>query len=105
TFMTNTPAALPEVIFRQLDNLIVTGLTHSSDLRLIAKTALSDEETLESLAVGLGSTEAMVVGRLTGKFPMVLDVDPLPEGYPTTGATRTFWVRHDDDGGEAGAAA
>ena len=29
---TNTPAQLPEVVFRQIDNLICTGLGHSGDL-------------------------------------------------------------------------
>jgi DNA helicase HerA-like ATPase len=92
-FMTNSPGELPEVIFRQLDNLIVTGLSHSSDLRLIGRSALSDEETPASLAVGLRRTEALIVGRLTNSFPLVVNVDDLPAGYPATGATRTFWAR------------
>lgn len=90
-FITNTPGELPEVVFRQIDNLICTGLAHSADLRTIARCALSDEETLQSLAVGLGQTEAMVVGRTTGGFPLVADVDALPEGFPPTGVTRSFW--------------
>ena len=90
-YMTNSPSELPDVIFRQLDNLIVTGLSHSADLRLIAKSALSDEDTLESIAVGLGQSEALIVGRLTSKFPLVVEIDPLPAGFPTTGRTRSFW--------------
>lgn len=90
-FVTNSPGELPEVIFRQLDNLIVTGLSHSADLRTIAKCSLSDEDTLQSLAVGLRPTEALVVGRLTGGFPMVIDIDNLPPGWPVTGVTRSFW--------------
>lgn len=92
-FITNTPGDLPEVIFRQVDNLIVTGLSHSADLRTIAKCSLSDEDTLQSLAVGLRSTEALIVGRVTGNFPLVVEIDQLPAGYPQTGATRSFWDR------------
>ena len=90
-FITNTPGELPEVVFRQLDNLICTGLRHGADLRTIAKSALSDDDTLQSLAVGLGQREAMIVGRATGNFPIVVDVLDLPEGHPSTGATRSFW--------------
>jgi DNA helicase HerA-like ATPase len=91
-FVTNSPGELPEVVFRQLDNLVVTGLSHSADLRTIAKCSLSDEETLQSLAVGLRPTEALVIGRLTRGFPLVVDIDNLPAGWPPTGATRSFWT-------------
>lgn len=90
-FVTNSPGELPEVIFRQLDNLIVTGLSHSADLRTIAKCSLSDEDTLKSLAVGLRPTEARVVGRITNQFPLVVEIDDLPPGWPATGVTRSFW--------------
>ncbi len=90
-FITNTPGELSEVVFRQLDNLVCTGLGHSADLRTISRSALSDEETLQSLAVGLGQRDAMIVGRLTGGFPIVAQIGPLPAGYPSTGATRSFW--------------
>jgi hypothetical protein len=43
--------------------------------------------------VGLGKRDAMIVGRLTGGFPIVVQALPLPDGYPTTGATRSFWDR------------
>lgn len=90
-FMTNTPGNLPEVVIRQLDNLVVTGLSHASDRRLIAKSALSDDDTLQALAVGLGRTEALVVGRATRGYPLVVNIDPLPDTWPTTGATRSVW--------------
>jgi DNA helicase HerA-like ATPase len=89
-FLTNSPGELPEVIFRQLDNLIVTGLSHSADLRTIAKSAVSDEDTLRSLAIGLPRDHAMIVGRLTSNFPLMMQIDPLPEGFPATGITRSF---------------
>lgn len=90
-FITNTPRELPEVVFRQVDNMIVTGLTHSTDLKTIAKSSLSDEDTLESLATGLGATQALIVGRITNNFPLVCEIDPLPATFPATGVTRSFW--------------
>ena len=101
-FITITPGELPEVVFRQLDNLICTGLGHGADLRTIARSALSDDDTLQSLAVGLGQRDAMIVRRLTGNFPIVVQILLLPEGYPTTCATRSFW--DGPDGGLALAA-
>ena len=55
------------MVFRQVDNLICTGLSHSADLRTVSKSALSDEETLQSLAFRLGPPE--VVYRATGFEP------------------------------------
>jgi hypothetical protein len=81
------------VVFRQVDNLICTGLAHSSDLRTISKCALSDEDTLQSLAYSLDKTRALLIGRITDGYPLVMKVDPLPKGFPATGATRSFWDR------------
>ena len=61
---------------------------------------MSDEETLQALATGLGPTEAMVVGNLTGGFPLLVKIDPLPEGFPATGQTRSFWDGADLPGEE-----
>jgi hypothetical protein len=99
-FITNTPAQLPEVVFRQIDNMVCTGLGHSGDLRTVAKSALSDEDTLQSLAVGLRMTEALIVGRLTAGFPLVVEINALPDGFPATGFTRSFWDQPGDE--EAG---
>lgn len=96
-FITNSPGELPEVIFRQLDNMIVTGLSHSADLRTIAKSSVSDEDTLQSLAMSLGPHQALVVGRLTGQFPLVVQIAPLPDNWPSTGRTRSFWDRNIDN--------
>jgi hypothetical protein len=96
-FITNSPGELPEVVFRQVDNLICTGLSHRADLRTVGKSALADEDTLESLAMGLGMTEALIIGRLTGGFPLVVNVAPLPKAFPSTGATRSFWDQADSE--------
>jgi len=86
------PAQLPEVVFRQLDNLICTGLGHSADLRTIARSALSDDDTLQSLAVGLDPRDAMIVGRVTGGFPIAVRVLPLPaSGHRFVSPANSGW--------------
>ncbi len=91
-FMTNTPSRLPEDVLRMVDNLFVTGLTHASDRRLIAKSALSDDDTLQALAMGLAPEQTLVVGKVTNRYPLVVEVNGLPKGWPTTGATKSFWT-------------
>ena len=81
------------MIFRQLDNLIVTGLSHSADLRTIARSSVSDEDTLQSIAASLGPGQALIVGRLTGQYPLIVEIDALPDSWPVTGRTRSFWDR------------
>ena len=85
-FITNPPGELPEVVFRQIDNLIRTGLAHSG--RALRALRRGDAAVAGCRA---RSTEAMVVGRTTGGFPPVADVDVLPEGFPPTGVTRSSW--------------
>lgn len=55
----------------------------------MAKSALSDEETLQPLATELGPTEALIVGKLTGGFPLLVCIGPLPAEFPSTGQTRS----------------
>lgn len=98
-FMTNTPSGLPEDAMRMLDNLFVTGLTHTSDRRLIAKSALSDDDTLQALAMGLAPEQTLVIGKVTNGYPLVVEVDGLPEGWPTTGATGSFRKHYSANGG------
>jgi hypothetical protein len=61
----------------------------------VSKSALSHEKTLQSLATRLGPTEALVVGNLTGGFPLLVSIGPLPQGFPATGQTRSFWDAKD----------
>jgi len=63
----------------------------------VAKSALSNEETLQPLASELGPTEALIVGKLTGGFPLLVCIGPLPAEFPSTGQTRSS-----RDAGDAG---
>jgi hypothetical protein len=92
-FVTNTPQKLPDTVFRQLDNLFLLALTHKDDIRNVSRNSFTDEATTESFATRMPARHAMVVGNVTDRYPLVLSVDPLPSGVPTTGRTRSTWDR------------
>jgi hypothetical protein len=92
-FVTNTPEQLPAPVFRQLDNLVLLGLTHQADIRAVSKSSFTDEETIDSLATRMPRHHALVVGAITDNYPMVVEICPLPASVPTTGQTRSTWQR------------
>jgi uncharacterized protein len=92
-FASNTPQALPEAIFRQLDNLFLLGLNHEEDIASVSKISFAQPETIGSIATRLAERQALVVGQLIERFPLVVSIDPLPEGVPSSGRTRSTWER------------
>jgi hypothetical protein len=48
------------------------------------KSAVSDEDTLRSPAISLPPKHALIVGTITNNFPLVVAIDPLPEGFPAS---------------------
>ncbi|PMB09052.1 hypothetical protein CEN49_07810 [Fischerella thermalis CCMEE 5273] len=90
-FMTNTPDALPEMIFRQLDNLFLLHLTHKSDIRHVSKSSFTDEETVENIATRMPHQHLMIIGSITNNYPLVVKGSALPDGTPETGVTRSLW--------------
>ncbi len=89
-FITNAPSKLPDCIFSQLDNLFLTRLTHQADIEAIGSCRLVDQETISAFATRMPTHHVLVVGKLTGDYPMLLSVDGLPLGT-TTGGTRSIW--------------
>lgn len=115
-FVTNTPQKLPDTVFRQLDNLFLLALTHKDDIRNVGKNSFTDEATIESFATRMPERHALFIGNVTDRYPLVVKVDPLPDGIPTSGRTRSTWERFQEqssnqlaegaiaqDGGAAGA--
>jgi hypothetical protein len=92
-FITNTPQKLPDTVFRQLDNLFLLGLTHKDDIKNVSKNSFTDEDTIQSLATRMPERHALIIGNVTDRYPLVVKVDPLPEGIPPTGRTRSTWDR------------
>jgi DNA helicase HerA-like ATPase len=92
-FVTNTPEKLPDNVFRQLDNLFLLNLTHKDDIRRVSENSFTDEETIESFSTRMLPRHALIIGRVTDRYPIIFDVDPLPPNVPPTGVTRTPWSR------------
>jgi len=92
---TNSPDLIPNVVLRLLDNLIVLPTSHEDDVRLISKAAASfcDKVTVESLIRSLPDRHAIIMGDLTNRWPLVVEVGPLPDHIPPSGVTRSPWTR------------
>lgn len=92
-FVTNTPEKLPDSVFRQLDNLFLLSLSHKDDIRNVSKNSFTDHETIESFATRMPNHHALIVGNVTDRYPLVLNIEDLPAGVPRTGVTRSTWDR------------
>lgn len=92
-FVTNTPQSLPDTVFRQLDNLFLLGLTHRDDIKNVSKNSFTDEETIQSFATRMPERHALITGKVTDRYSLVVEVDPLPENVPASGETKSTWDR------------
>lgn len=91
-FVTNMISGLDEAVLRQADNLFLLRLPFEDDARHVAKTAATDYETLSAFVRRLRSWYAMIIGRATGGYPLLFQVDRL-EGVNTAGETKYFFAR------------
>jgi hypothetical protein len=87
TFVTNMVTQLNETVLRQVDNLFLLYLPHKDDVRHVAKSATTDEETVSAFAQRIERHHAMVIGPATGNYPIVFKV-ATPEGFEMAGETR-----------------
>ena len=87
TFVTNMITHLNETILRQVDNLFLLYLPHKDDVRHVAKSATTDEETVSAFAQRIERHHAMVVGVATNNYPIVFRV-ATPDGINMAGQTR-----------------
>jgi hypothetical protein len=87
TFVTNMVTQLNETVLRQVDNLFLLYLPHKDDVRHVAKSATTDEETVSAFAQRIERHHAMVVGPATGNYPIVFRV-ATPEGVNMAGQTK-----------------
>lgn len=92
-FVTNTPQELPDTVFRQLDNLFLLSLSHKDDIRNVSKNSFTDEETIQSFATRMPKYHALIMGNVTERYPLIVKVDDLPSGVPTSGRTKSTWDR------------
>lgn len=87
TFVTNMVTQLNETVLRQVDNLFLLYLPHKDDVRHVAKSATTDEETVTSFAQRIEKHHAMAIGQATGNYPIVFKV-ATPDGVKMAGETK-----------------
>jgi hypothetical protein len=93
-FITNTPGALPDSVFRLLDNLIMTQLLNKRDIDQVKNCGLADADTIEGFANSLPTHHALVLSAdkgITNKFPLMVNIRNF--GLPTSGETRYMWQK------------
>jgi hypothetical protein len=78
---------LNETVLRQVDNLFLLYLPHKDDVRHVAKSATTDEETVTSFAQRIEKHHAMAIGQATGNYPIVFKV-ATPDGVKMAGETK-----------------
>jgi len=95
TFITNMVTQLNETVMRQVDNLFLLYLPHKDDVRHVAKSATTDEETISAFAQRIEMHHALIVGTATHYYPIVFRV-ATPEGIDMAGETRYAFPEEDE---------
>ncbi len=73
-FITNSVASIPEEVIRAADNRIFLRLSNDHDIKHIAKNAPIDEDTIESFVKNLSPHHALIVGRSSNDYPIIVAV-------------------------------
>ncbi len=89
-FITNMIGGLDESVLRQADNLWLLNVPFEDDVRHIAKSALTDEQTLLSYVKRLKRYHALALGNVTRGYPIIFRVKTL-RGINTAGETKYFF--------------
>jgi hypothetical protein len=89
-FITNTPTALPEGVLRAADNLFVFRLPLEEDIKWVAKSGMIEESSLTGLVKALPQHGCLVLGEISGGYPVILLPIPLT-GYRIRGETRYYF--------------
>ncbi len=100
-FVTSTPGALPDSVFRLLDNLIMARMVNQKDIDKVVDCGLADKKTIEGFAKDLPKYHNLFLSAMNGatkNFPLVFQVRDFTtpekdggEGLPKSGVTRSMW--------------
>lgn len=77
-YLTNTPTRVPNLIVRQVDNLLLFHLDLEEDARHIGPASRTDEASVALVARALPARRFIAVGAITGEFPIQLSTVSLP---------------------------
>jgi hypothetical protein len=73
TFITNDPRTLPDEVFTLLDNLVAFMFRNEDELKQIAKSGLTDADSVNAIK-NLEGTQCIAVGNITSNYPIFLEV-------------------------------
>lgn len=100
-FVTNTPGALPDSVFRLVDNVIMTRMVNQKDIDKVIFCGLADKKTIQGFAKDLPKYHNLFLSASNGatnNFPLVFEVrdftapsDEGGEDLPKSGVTRSMW--------------
>jgi len=88
-FVTNQPDTIPEVVYRQADNIFLFNLLNDNDLDKIAKVSKVDAETIRLLVKRMPPRHCLVTGRIVNDIPLLIRVRP--SELQTMGRTKLFF--------------
>jgi len=89
-FVTNMITGLDEGVLRQTDNLFLLNLPFEDDVRHVAKSAITDMDTMSAFVRRLRRHHTLIIGNVTRNYPLIIKVEPL-EGVNTAGETKFFF--------------
>ncbi|MEM4187451.1 MAG: hypothetical protein QW801_09320, partial [Candidatus Caldarchaeum sp.] len=87
--VTNQPDTIPELVYRQADNIFLFNFTNDSDLEKIAKVSKVDAETVRTLVKKMPPRYCLVIGRVVSDIPLMVRVRP--SSLMTMGKTKLFF--------------
>ncbi|MEM1943454.1 MAG: DUF87 domain-containing protein [Candidatus Caldarchaeum sp.] len=87
--VTNQPDTIPELVYRQADNIFLFNFTNDSDLDKIAKVSKVDAETVRTLVKKMPPRYCLVIGRIVSDIPLMVRVRP--SSLMTMGRTKLFF--------------
>ncbi|MFB2938358.1 ATP-binding protein [Aerosakkonemataceae cyanobacterium BLCC-F154] len=100
-FVTNTPGALPDSVFRLVDNVIMTRMVNQKDIDKVVICGLADKKTIQGFAKDLPKYHNLFLSASNGatkNFPLVFEVRDFTapiedggEGLTKSGVTRSMW--------------
>ncbi|GBC70293.1 hypothetical protein HRbin02_00057 [Candidatus Calditenuaceae archaeon HR02] len=88
-FVTNQPDSIPELIYRQADNLFLFNFVNENDLEALSRFSHVDSETVKKIAPSLELGQALIIGSIVGNIPILVKIKDI--NARVLGRTKRFF--------------
>ncbi|MEM4280649.1 MAG: ATP-binding protein [Candidatus Caldarchaeum sp.] len=88
-FVTNQPDSIPELVYRQSDNIFLFNFTNDGDLEKIARVSKIDAETVKTLVKKMPACHCLLMGKMVSDIPLMVKVRA--STLQTMGVTKRFF--------------